>query len=87
MKLGKLIGRIGFVVGFIGPVLFYAVPYAFESHLACPLCPFIDVPFGHPLLWWQIGLTWGVIQGLLFASLGFGIGYAVSRIQKSAIFK
>jgi hypothetical protein len=84
MKLGKLMGRIGFVVGFIPPVLFYAVlPYTLESQLACPFCPYIEVPFGHPLLWWQIGLTWGPIQGLLLASLGFGI----SRIKKSAIFK
>jgi hypothetical protein len=49
VKLGKLFGGIGFGFGFIGPILFYSVH--FESHIACPLCPYITVPFAHPLLW------------------------------------
>lgn len=31
MKLGKLLGLIGFVVGFIGPFFFYSVPSTFRS--------------------------------------------------------
>ena len=83
MKLGKRFGRIGFAVGFIGPILFYLVPFTFESHIACPLCPYIDVGDGHPSLWLEIGLTLGLVQGLAFALLGFAIGYSVFKIKQS----
>jgi hypothetical protein len=82
VKLGKLFGRIGFVIGFVGPVLFYAVPCTFESHIACPLCPFIDAPFMRPLDWLEIGLKVGLFQGLIFALLGFAIGYFIFRIKQ-----
>jgi hypothetical protein len=84
VKLGKVIGRITFVVGFVGPVLFYASPPSFptyESHIVCPLCPYIDVAFGHALLWLQIGLELGLFQGIAFALLGFTLGYAISRFR------
>jgi len=61
VKLGKLFGRIGFVFGFIGPILFYSVH--FESHTACP-SPYITVPFAHPLLRLETGLKFGLIQVL-----------------------
>lgn len=81
VKTGKRLGRIGFVMGFIGPVLFYSVPITFEWHIFCPLCPYIDVPFAHPLLWLQIGLQLGLLQGLTFALLGFIIGYSISQLR------
>jgi hypothetical protein len=84
VRLGKRFGRVGFVVGFIGPLMFYLVPYPFKSRLGCPLCPYIEVPFAHPLLWLQIGLELGLVQGLIFAILGFAIGYLISKIKQSA---
>jgi len=69
------------VIGFVGPVLFYAVPYTFESHIAC-LCPYIDAPFMRPLDWLEIGLTVGLFQGLIFAVLGFAIGCSIFRIKQ-----
>jgi hypothetical protein len=84
VKLGKIIGRIAFVVGFVGPVLFYASPPSFptyESHIVCPLCPYSDVAFGHALLWLQIGLELGLFQGIAFALLGFTVGYSISRFR------
>jgi hypothetical protein len=83
MKLGKRFARVGFVVGFMGSLLFYSIPYTLQSHTACPLCPYVDVPLGHPLLWLQIGLSLGLIQGLVFAMLGFAIGYSIFRIKQS----
>ena len=84
MNLGKRVGRIGFDVGFLGSMLFYLSPPSFplyESHVVCPLCPYVDVAFGSPLLWLKIGLGWGLFQGVAFAVLGFVIGYSVSRIR------
>ena len=83
MKLGKRLGRVGFVVGFIGPILFYSVPYTFEWQVSCPLCPYIFLPFHSPSVWLEIGLKVGLLQGLLFATLGFAIGWSISRVRKS----
>ena len=80
MNLGMRFGRIGFLVGFIGPILFYSVPYTFESHIACPLCPYIDA-FGHPLFWLEAGFTLGLIQGLTFALFGFAVGYSIFKVK------
>jgi hypothetical protein len=82
VKLGKLFGRIGFVIGFAGPVSFYAVPYTFESYIACPLCPYVDASFMRPLDWLEIGLKVGLFQSLIFALLGFAIGYSIFRVKK-----
>jgi hypothetical protein len=85
MKSGKLVGRLLFVIGFIGPLLFYATPPAFPTYQAfavCPLCPMIEVAFGHPLLWLRIGLQFGLVQGIAFAVFGFTIGYGVSAISQ-----
>jgi hypothetical protein len=84
VKLGKRIGRIGFGVGFLGSMLFYVSPHSFplyESHVVCPLCPYVDVAFGSPLLWLQIGLGSGLLQGVAFGVLGFVIGYSISRTR------
>jgi hypothetical protein len=81
MKLGRRFGRVGFIIGFIGPILSYSVPYTLQSHAACPLCPYIDIAFVHPSLWLQIGLSLGLIPGLVFAMLGFAIGYSIFRIK------
>lgn len=84
MKTGKLLGRALFVIGLIGPILFYASPASFptrESHIVCPLCPIVEVPFGHPLLWLQVGLVSGLLQGTAFAVLGFAVGYFVSELK------
>jgi hypothetical protein len=83
VSLGKIIGRIAFIFGFVGSVLFYSFQYTFESHFLCPLCLYVDVAFVHPLLWLQIGLGFGLIQGLMFALLGFGAGYSISKINNS----
>jgi len=80
MRLGKLFCWIGFVFGFIGPILFYSLH--FESHIACPGCPYITVPFADSLVWLEIGLKFGVIQGLIFAVLGFAIGFSISKIKQ-----
>ena len=82
LRLGKHFGRIGFLAGFIGPILFYFIHY--EALIFCPLCPHVDVAFGHPLLWLQIGLTAGLTQGLVFALLSFAIGYSISKIKSSS---
>jgi hypothetical protein len=79
MRPGYKFGRIGFVVGFIGPILFYLVPYTFERHIFCPLCPQIDMASRRPLLWLEIGLGCGLAQGLTFALLGFVIGFLTSK--------
>jgi hypothetical protein len=78
MKLGKKFGRIGFVVGFVGPVLFYS----FGVSVACPQCPYIDAIFWKPMDWLALGLGLGLMQGLVFALLGFVIGYVISRIRR-----
>jgi hypothetical protein len=83
IKTGKIFGRALFVIGLIGPISFYVSPASFPTYqvfLVCPLCPHVEVPFGHPLLWLQIGLNMGLLQGIVFAVLGFATGYLVSAI-------
>jgi hypothetical protein len=80
VKLGKRLGRVGFVVGFIGPILFYSVPYTFESPVVCPLCPIVFViPSPNPL---EMGLMVGLLQGLAFAILGFAAGWSISKVRQ-----
>ena len=84
MKWGKRLGRIGFVIGFLGPVLFYASPFSFityESHLVCPWCPYVDFFHATTLTWIRAGLVFGLLSGLLLALVGFLVGYAVSRMK------
>ncbi len=86
MKLGKRLGCIGFVVGFLGPVLFYASPpsfFTFESHYVCPWCPSIDVAFPPATTWIKLGLLFGLICGLILASIGFAVGYGASRAARA----
>ena len=78
MKLGKKFGRIGFVMGFVGPVLFYG----FGVEVVCPQCPHIDAIFWTRMDWLELGLRLGLMQGLVFAFLGFVIGYVISRIRR-----
>jgi hypothetical protein len=86
VKLGKRFGRIGFLLGFVGPLLFYSLHY--EVTVLCPLYPHVDPAFAHPLLWLQIGLMAGLTQGLVFAIAGFAMGYAISRVKTfNLIFK
>jgi hypothetical protein len=83
MKLGKLVGRIGFVFGFLGPLLFYSSPYTFlyESHAVCPVCPYIDIPFAAKMTWIEVGLTLGLFCGLAYALIGFAIGWSISKFR------
>jgi hypothetical protein len=79
MRIGRLLGRIGFVVGFVGPVLFYSLQ---APRIVCPPCLQITVPFATSLDWLERGLKFGLFQGLAFAVLGFAIGCAISGIRK-----
>jgi hypothetical protein len=84
MKTGKRLGRFLFVIGLAGPLLLYASPQSFpthEVHAVCPLCTNVEVPFAHPLLWLQIGLAVGLLQGIAFALLGFTVGCFVSEFK------
>ena len=84
MKWGKRFGRIGFVIGFMGPVLFYVSPssfYTYESHIVCPWCPYVDIFSTNTLTWIRVGLVSGLLSGLLLALVGFLVGYAVSRVR------
>jgi hypothetical protein len=85
MKLGKKFGRIGFVIGFAGPFLFYASlprfsPY--ESHFICPWCSYVDIAFANTLTWVGVGLRVGLFCGLLLAFVGFSIGYMSTRLAQ-----
>jgi len=74
VKLGKRLGRIGFVIGFLGPLLFYASPPAWPtcgSGIVCPWCPYVDVIFATKYTWLEVALGVGLISGLLFAVGGF----------------
>lgn len=87
MKLGSKIGRIGFVIGFLGPLFFYASPnsfFAYESRLLCPWCPYIDMFGATRLTWIQLGLEFGLISGLSLALIGFSIGFGVSKFVHSS---
>jgi len=84
MKLGKWFGRIGFVIGFVGSFLFYASPFSwssFESHFGCPWCPYIDVWDANWLTWVELGLTVGLVSGLLIALVGFSVGFFVALVR------
>ena len=90
MKLAKRFGRTGFVVGFVGPFLFYASPFSwfsFESHFVCPWCPYIDVMHPNWLTWVQLGLTVGLVSGLLFALVGFPVGPSAGQENCEGRFK
>jgi hypothetical protein len=84
MKWGKRLGRVGFVIGFLGPVLFYAAPgFTYESHFLCPWCPYIDIFPSDRLAWLSLGLSVGLFCGLILALVGFIIGYAVSKVIRA----
>jgi hypothetical protein len=86
VKLAKTLSRVGFVLGFIGPVLFYASPTAlptYESHVLCPACPYIDIAFATKTAWLELGMEFGLLNGLCYALIGFGIGYCISRSRQS----
>jgi hypothetical protein len=82
IRLGKSIGRIGFVYGLFGSVLFYTSPWSplYESHVVCPACPYVEVPFVTKLGWLEIGLRLGLIFGVAYALSGFAIGYCFSKL-------
>jgi len=85
MKLGKKLGGIGFVVGFVGSFLFYASPFSwptFESRLVCLWCPYVDPVFVTRYTWLEIGLKVGLISGLLFAASGFVAGYLAELMRR-----
>jgi hypothetical protein len=85
MKLGKRLGRIGFVIGFVGPLLFYASPSSwltYESGFVCPWCPYVDFFFVTWLTLLQVGLTMGLISGLLLALIGFSTGCFVTLVRR-----
>ena len=82
MKLGKRFGRLGFLIGFLGPVLFYASPvsfFTFESRFVCPWCPYVD--WFHPtrMTWIGTGLGFGSFSGLVLGAVAFAIGFTVSK--------
>ena len=89
MRLGKTLGRIGFVIGFLGHFLFYACPFSwlsFESGFVCPWCAIVDTAFANWLTWVNLGLTVGLMSGLLLALVGFSAGYLVTAVRgKKAI--
>lgn len=83
--MAKTLGRIGLVVGFLGPVLFYLSPYSFptfESHLLCPACPYVST-FATRADWVEMALKFGLFCGVLYALIGFAIGYAISKVRAS----
>jgi hypothetical protein len=90
MKLGKRFARVGFLIGFVGPVLFYASPvslFTFESHFVCPWCPYVDGAYQTRMIWIGMGL-FALVSGLVLAAVAFAIGYAVSKVihvKQSAI--
>jgi hypothetical protein len=82
VRLARRFGRFGFLIGFLGPVLFYASPISsltFESHFLCPWCPYVD--WFHPTSTTRIGtgLGFALFSGLVLAAVAFAIGYAVSK--------
>ena len=78
MRLAKRVGRVCFVVGFVWPILTYM---SFIGNYGCPLCPHIDGMM-RPLDWLQIGLEFGLAEGLIFALLGFAVGYLISKMKR-----
>lgn len=84
MKPGKKIGRIGFVIGFLGPIFFYASPRSFvmyESRFLCAWCPYVDISRATRL---TLGLEFGLVSGISLAVIGFSIGYGVSKFAHSS---
>jgi hypothetical protein len=83
MKLGKVIGCIGFVIGLVGPVLFYTSPPPFfQAFFVCPWCPYIVIFPSSTLTWVGVGLRWGLACGLLFALIGFVIGWTMAKVGR-----
>jgi hypothetical protein len=86
MKLPKALGRVGFVIGFLGPLLFYASPpslFTYESHVVCPYCPYVDIAFATRMTWLQVGLQAGLFFGLVLALTGFLFGYIIAKLRRS----
>jgi len=84
IEMKKRLRRIGFVVGFLGPLLFYASPdlwFTFECRVLCPWCPYVD--FLTRLGRLQAGLTTGLLSGLLLAAIGFSVGYGWDHRAKA----
>ena len=85
MNLAKKLGCIGFIIGFIGPAVFYTSPVSFPtfgSHFVCPWCPIADWAFPTRWTWVNTALRFGVSSGLLLALTGLAIGYTASRISR-----
>lgn len=82
MKLGKRLGRIGFLIGFVCPLISYAGPTSLLND-SCPWCPHIDALRVSPLTWIDIGLRFGLFSGLSFAVMGFVVGCTLSRLPFS----
>ena len=84
LKLAKTLGRIGFAYGFVGSLLFYAIPPSlptWESHLLCPQCPYITILNTGRLAWVEVGLRFGLVSGLVLALVGFAVGFCASRVM------
>jgi hypothetical protein len=85
MKLGKKLAATGLAFGILGSLLFYASPdlwLTHESHLACPSCPYVDSFPANPMNGLKLGLKLGLVSGSLFALLGFGAGYCITRLRR-----
>jgi hypothetical protein len=81
MKLGKMLGLIGFAIGFVAPVLFYTGPGPlFQAFFVCPWCPALVIFPSSRMTWVGVGIKSGLLYGLLLALTGFAIGYAVTRL-------
>ena len=78
-------GELASVSDSWGPVLFYSSPYQFlyESHVVCPVCPFLEIPFATKITWVGVGLTLGLLCGLTYALIGLGIGWSISKFRAS----
>jgi hypothetical protein len=83
MRVGKIIGRIGFAFGFLGSLLFYSSPLPLlrESHVFCPTCPYVDIAFATKTTWIGLGLRLGLAFGLAYALVGFGVGWGISTLR------
>jgi len=84
MPLAKLIGRAGFTFGLVGSWLFYSSPPSsilYESHGVCPSCPYVDIPFASGLTRIQVGLSFGLLSGLVYAVVGFAMGSSISKVR------
>ena len=87
MKFAKKFSGIGFVIGFVGPLLFYAAPpsfFTFESRFVCPWCPIVDPLFPSFWTWLRMGLVTGLISGVVLTLIGFSLGCAVSKVVRAS---